>query len=74
MAWEEYSPRAIRTMMLSRNLTSGDVARRSKGKVGRATVRELTVGRNPTAQTTTLEAVAWALSVAVGDLCGEEGS
>lgn len=68
MAWETYNPRTIRNLLLDRGITAGDLSRRTKGRVGRATIRELTVGRNPTTQTATLQAVAKALSVPMEDL------
>jgi hypothetical protein len=44
MAWKEYNPKALRLLMLSRNLNAGDVAKRTRGKVGRTTVRNLILG------------------------------
>jgi len=38
MAWEQYDPTILKNIMRSCGLNAGDVARRSKGKVGRATV------------------------------------
>ena len=72
MAWEVYDPRTIRTIMLSRGLTAGDVAKRTRGKVGRTTVRNLILGERETAQEKTLAAVAKALYVSVDKLRGEE--
>jgi hypothetical protein len=72
MAWKEYNPKALRLLMLSRNLNAGDVARRTRGKVGRTTVRNLILGERETAQEKTLAAVAKALYVSRDELRGEE--
>jgi hypothetical protein len=72
MAWEEYSPRAIRSIMQTRGLNAGDVSRRTYGKVGRTTVRNLILGERETAQEKTLAAVAKALYVSVDEIRGEE--
>ncbi len=68
MAREVYDPR---TIMLSRGLTAGDVAKRARGKVARTTVRNLILGERPTAQENTLEALARALYVNRGELRGD---
>ena len=70
MAWEEYDPNTLRTIMISRGLNAGDVSRRTRGKVARTTVRNLILGERPTAQEKTLEAIARALYVSRDDLRG----
>jgi hypothetical protein len=70
MAWEEYDPRTIRGIMQTRGLNAGDVSRRTHGKVGRTTVRNVMIGERPTAQEKTLEAIARALYVSVDKLRG----
>jgi hypothetical protein len=72
MAWEEYDPRTIRSIMQTRGLNAGDVSRRTYGKVGRTTVRNLILGERETAQEKTLAAVAKALYVSVDEIRGEE--
>jgi hypothetical protein len=71
MAWEEYDPKTLRTIMISRGLNAGDVSRRTRGKVGRTTVRNVMIGARPTAQENTLEAIARALYVSRDDLRGD---
>ena len=70
MAWEEYDPRTIRSIMQTRGLNAGDVSRRTRGKVGRTTVRNVMIGARPTAQEKTLVAIARALYVSVDRLRG----
>ena len=72
MAWEEYSPKIIRDIMLSRGLNATDVSRRTRGKVGRTTVRNVMIGERPTAQEKTLEAIARALYVSRDELRGDD--
>jgi len=72
MALEEYSPKIIRDIMLSRGLNATDVSRRTRGKVGRTTIRNLILGERETAQEKTLAAVAKALYVSVDKLRGEQ--
>ena len=71
MAWEEYDPRTIRGIMQTRGLNAGDVSRRTRGKAGRSTVRNLILGVKETAQEKTLSAVAKALYVSADKLRGE---
>jgi transcriptional regulator with XRE-family HTH domain len=70
MALEEYSPKALRIIMNARGLNATDVSRRTRGKVGRTTVRNVLIGARPTAQEKTLEAIAKALYVSVDKLRG----
>jgi transcriptional regulator with XRE-family HTH domain len=72
VAWEEYSPKIIRDIMLSRGLNAGDIAKRTSGRVGRSTVRNVMIGERPTAQEKTLEAIARALYVSRAELRGEK--
>jgi hypothetical protein len=58
--------------MLSRNLNAGDVAKRTRGKVARTTVRDVMIGARPTAQEKTLEAIARALYVSRDELRGDD--
>jgi hypothetical protein len=57
MALEEYSPKALRIIMTARGLNAGDIAKRTGGRVGRTTVRNVVTGERPTAQEKTLEAI-----------------
>jgi hypothetical protein len=72
MSWVAYDPQSLRSIMHRRGLNAGDVAKRTRGKVGRTTVRNVMIGARPTAQEKTLEAIAGALYVSVDKLRGEE--
>ena len=58
--------------MDTRGLNATDVSRRTRGKVGRSTIRNLILGERETAQEKTLAAVAKALYVSVDKLREEE--
>jgi hypothetical protein len=58
--------------MRGRGLNAINVSRRTRGKVGRTTVRNLIRGERETAQEKTLAAVAKALYISVDKLRGEE--
>ncbi len=72
MPWVVYDPQSLRTIMYRRGLNAGDVSRRTRGKVGRTTIRNLMLGERPTTQEKTLEAIARALYVSRDELRGEE--
>ena len=72
MAWEEYNPKTIRAIMDTRGLNAGDIAKRTGGRVGRTTVRNVMIGERPTAQEKTLEAIARALYVSRDELRGDD--
>jgi hypothetical protein len=71
VAWVVYDPQSLRTIMNTRGLNAGDVARRTRGKVARTTVRNVLIGARPTAQEKTLEAIARALYVSRAELRGD---
>jgi hypothetical protein len=71
VAWVVYDPHSLRTIMNTRGLNAGDVARRTRGKVARTTVRNVLIGARPTAQEKTLEAIARALYVSRAELRGD---
>jgi len=68
MGWIPYSPYRVRVAIRTRGLTASDVARRSKGVLSPATIRNLEKGVYQQVESGKLESLSRALYCALEDL------